>query len=184
MRKVLKKSRLSVTLLLAIAFTFSAACSKSGNTTSSNSSTTSGPSTAGRAYYEAINRKDITAAKRYLSAGSISKLEAEAKALGKTLDVAFREAAEKTGGDVMPSFSNEKISGDTATVEMKAPGQSVTALLVKEGGEWKLALDKMFPNQSILGSPSPADSPAQATAPAEDKEEEEGDEGHNSNEDK
>jgi hypothetical protein len=48
------------------------------------------------------------------------------------LDVAFREAAEKTGGEVMPGFSNEKISGDTATVDMKAQGQTVTALLVKE----------------------------------------------------
>jgi hypothetical protein len=67
-----------------------------------------------------------------LSAASISKLEAEAKDLGKTLDVAFREAAEKTGGEVMPGFSNEKISGDTATVDMKAQGQTLTALLVKE----------------------------------------------------
>jgi hypothetical protein len=32
---------------------------------------------------------------------------------------------------------------------MKAPGQTVTALLVKEGGEWKMALDEIFPNQRI-----------------------------------
>jgi hypothetical protein len=162
------------TLLLAVAFTFSAACSKSATSTL-------GRAAAVRAYYEAINRKDITAAKKYLSAGSISKLEAEAKDLGKTSDVTFREAAEKTG-DTMPDFSNEKISGDTATVDMKAQGPTVTALLVKESGEWKLAMDKMFPNQRIFGSPSTANSPAQAPSPSEDKEE--GDDDHNGHEDK
>jgi hypothetical protein len=181
MSKILKKSRLSLTLLLAAAFAFSAACSKSSNTTS-------GPAAAGRAYYEAVNRKDFTAAKRYLSAGSISKLEAEAKDLDKTLDVAFRESAEKTGGNVMPSFSNEKISGDTATVDMKGGSITVTMPMIKEGGEWKLALDKAFPNQRILDSPSPANnpasSPAQAPSPSEDKEEEGGDDEHNGHEGK
>jgi hypothetical protein len=71
-------------------------------------------------------------------------------------------SVEKTGGDPVANFSNEKITGDTAIVEMKAPGQTVTALLVKEGSEWKMALDKMFPNQRIFGSPSPAGNPAQA----------------------
>jgi hypothetical protein len=175
MIKFLKKSRLSLILLLAIAFAFSAACSKSGNSAS-------GPAAAGRAYYEAVNRKDITAAKRYLSAGSISKLEAEAKDLGKTLDVAFRESVEKTGGDTMPGFSNEKINGDTATVDMKGGNITVTMPMVKEGGEWKLALDKAFPNQRIFDSPSPASSPTQTPSPSEDKEE--GDDEHNGNEDK
>lgn len=180
---VLRKNRLSLGLLLAVALTFAAACGKSGNSAS-------GPAAAGRAYYEAINRKDITAAKRYLSAGSISKLEAEAKDLGKSLDVAFREAAEKTGGDIMPEFTNEKISGDTATVDMKGGGVTVVMPMVKEGGEWKLAIDKAFPNQRIFESPSapsaPASSsPAQTPTPSEDKEEEgDDDDEHNTHEDK
>lgn len=178
MLKVLKKSRLSLTLLLTVAFAFSAACTKSGNSAS-------GPAAAGRAYYEAINRKDITAAKRYLSAGSINKLEAEAKDLGKPLDAAFRESVEKVGGETMPSFSNEKINGDAATVDMKGGNITVTMPLVKEGGEWKLALDKAFPNQRIFESPSPGStitsSPTQTTS--EDNEEE-GDEEHNTHEDK
>jgi hypothetical protein len=176
MKKVLKTSRLPLALLLAVAFTFSAACSKSDNTTS-------GPAAAGRAYYEAINRKDVAAAKRYLSAGSIVKLGAEAKDLGKTFDVAYREAVDKIGAEVMPSFNNEKISGDTATVDMKAQGQTVTALMVKESGEWKMAIDKMFPNQRVFDSPTPTTSPTQVLSPAEDKEEEGNDE-HNGHEDK
>jgi hypothetical protein len=175
MIKFLKKSRLSLILLLAVAFTFSAACSKSGNNAS-------GPAAAGRAYYEAVNRKDITAAKRYLSAGSISKLEAEAKDLDKTLDVAFRESVEKAGGDTMPGFSNEKINGDTATVDMKGGNITVTMPMVKEGGEWKLALDKAFPNQRIFDSPSPSSSPTETPSPSEDKEE--GDDEHNDHENK
>lgn len=181
MSKVLKKSRLSVTLLLAVAFTFSAACSKSGNTSSTNSSTTSGPAAAVRAYYEAVLRKDSAAAKRYLSAGSIRKLEAEAKDLGKPLDVAYKESVEKAGGGAMPDIGNEKITGDTATVDLKGDAKTLTMPMVKEGGEWKLAVDKAFPNQRIFASPN--SSPAETPAPAEDKEEDEGGE-HNSNEDK
>jgi uncharacterized protein YlxW (UPF0749 family) len=182
MSKVLKKSRLSLTLLLAVAFTFSAACSKGGNSTS-------GPAAAGRAYYEALNRKDYTGAMKYLSAGSIRKLEGEAKDLGKTLDAAYQEAAQKTGADVMPGFSNEKISGDTATVDFKGQGITVTMQMVKEGGEWKLALDKTFPTQRIFDSPSTGSSttsiPTQSPSSSEDKEEEGGDDDeHNGHDEK
>jgi hypothetical protein len=173
MNKVFNRSRLSATLLLAIAFTFSAACSKSGNTTSntsSNSSTTSGPAAAVRAYYEAVLRKDSAAAKRYLSAGSIRKLEAEAKDLGQPLDVAYKESVEKTPAGVVPDIGNEKITGDTATVDLKGDANTLTMPMVKEGGEWKLAIDKAFPNQRIFGSPSTAGSPTQAPSPPEDNE--------------
>jgi hypothetical protein len=180
MSKVLGRSRLSFALLLAVAFTFSMACSKGGNTTSNtpspNSSATSGPSAAVRAYYEAVLRKDSAAAKRYLSAGSIRKLEAEAKDLGKTLDVAYKESVEKTPAGAVPDIGNEKITGDTATVDLKGDANTLTMPMVREGGEWKLAIDKAFPNQRIFGSPSTADSPTQAPPPAEDKEGEGGDE--------
>jgi hypothetical protein len=59
---------------------------------------TSGPAAAARAYYEAVLiRKDWISAMRGLSAGSIRKLEAEAKDLGKSLDVAYKELVEKGG---------------------------------------------------------------------------------------
>jgi hypothetical protein len=45
----------------------------------------------------------------------------------------------------MPEFGAETITGDTATVEIKGPaGEMVKMPMVKEGGMWKLAIDKML----------------------------------------
>ncbi len=166
-------SRLSVTLLIAVAFTFSAACNKSGNTSSTNSSTnssatssaTSSPSAAVRGFYEAISRNDVAGAKRYLSAGWMSRREAQLKGTGKTVDMLLQENIDSIKLETTPKVSNEKISGDTATVEVtnNGNGNSITMPLVKEGGEWKLELDKSFVNQSPSGSPSgtPTQTPAE-----------------------
>jgi flagellar hook-associated protein FlgK len=88
--------------------------------------------------------KDINSAKKYLSAGTIAMMEEGAKKMGKSLDEAFKESAEQSSTPAIPEFTNEKITGDTATVDMKAQGMSVTMPLVKEGGEWKLAMDKLI----------------------------------------
>jgi hypothetical protein len=174
MSKVLERSRLSVVLLLAVAFTFAAGCSKGG-------STASGPAAAAaRSYFEAVVRKDSAAAKRYLSAGTIRKLEAESKDLDKPFDAAWRESVETTGGGTVPEIGSEKITGDTATVDLKGAGGTLTMPMVREGGEWKVALDKASPNERIFAGP--AASAAQTPAPAEDKEE--GDDEHNDKEDK
>ena len=189
MDKVFETSRLPLTLLLAFTLALSAACSKDGGGSS-------GPAaSAARAYFEAITRKDYAAARKYLSAASIKKLEAEAKDLGKPWEAAWREDVEKQGGaGAVPVISNEKITGDTATVDAKGAGQALTLPMVKEGSEWKVALDKAFPNERILDAPvagssppasSPAASPAETPAPAEDKEEEgEGDDGPDGNDEK
>jgi hypothetical protein len=84
----------------------------------------------------------------------------------------------------VPDINNEKITGDTATVDLKGDANTLTMPMVKEGGEWKLAIDKAFPNQRIFGSPSTAGSPTQAPSPAEDKEEAEGDDGPDGHEEK
>jgi hypothetical protein len=162
MSKVLNRSRLSVTLLLAVAFTFSAACSKSENSSSTNSSTTSGPAEAVRSYYQAAIRKDAAGAKRYLSAGSISRMEAQS---GKTFEVSQRESWERVEVVSIPNISNEKISGDTATVEVTGSGNgsSVTVPLVKEGGEWKMEPDKAIVNRGTTAG-SPAATPTQTPA--------------------
>ena len=163
MSKVFSKGRLSVIMLLAISFAFSAACKKNentGNTTSNTGTTTTTTATGGgttgggaaagsptaalRAYYEAAMRKDIPTAKRYLSAGTMRMMEEGAKKMGKTVDQAFEEGAQQTPTTTMPEFSNEKVNGDTATVDIKSQGISLTMPLVKEGGEWKIAMDKMI----------------------------------------
>ena len=166
MSKVSNRGRLSVVMLLAVAFVFSAACSKNANTgntgtsnaggTTTTTTTTGGGTTTGgagtpatsptaalRAYYEAGMKKDVAGAKRYLSAGSIRVLEEGAQKMGMTLDEAMKKNAD-TSTATMPEFANEKISGDTATVDIKAGGDMLTMHLVKEGGEWKLAMDKVL----------------------------------------
>jgi flagellar hook-associated protein FlgK len=112
-----------------------AACSKSAST----------PTGALKAYFEAAKKKDIATAKKYLSSGTLKMMEDLAKAQGKTLDQMFNENAAKETQMPTPEFSNEKINGDTATVDMKVANQPVvTAQMVKESGDWKLAIDKMM----------------------------------------
>jgi hypothetical protein len=72
-------------------------------------------------------------------------MEDIAKSQGKTLDQMMKEGADRDIQMPTPEFSNEKIDGDTATVDIKAPNQPlVTAQMVKEDGMWKLAVDKMM----------------------------------------
>jgi hypothetical protein len=179
MSKVVKKNNAWIILVIALAVVvFSAACSKNANTgnstnstnsttTNKNTTTSSGgdatggsPTASLRAYYQAAMNKDVDAAKRYLSSGTMVLLEEGARKMGKTLDEAFKESAAQTNTTVMPEFSNEKISGDTATVDMKAQGMSVMMPMVKEGGEWKLAMDKLIAdmkNSMGEGAKEPSD---------------------------
>jgi flagellar hook-associated protein FlgK len=169
MNKVLSKRRLSVIILVAAAFFVSAACKKNantGNTTTSNTgvtttttgggvtgggATASSPTSALRAYYDAAMRKDITTAKKYLSTGTMRMMEEGARRMGKTVDQAFEEGAQQTPTTAMPEFSNEKVTGDTATVDIKAQGMTITMPMVKEGGEWKIAMDKMLEDLRSAG---------------------------------
>ncbi|HYG82930.1 MAG TPA: nuclear transport factor 2 family protein [Pyrinomonadaceae bacterium] len=173
MSKVLSRGRVSVIVLLTLSFAFSAACKKdanSGNANASNTGTansaTTGGGTAGgaeagkptaalRAYYEASLRKDIPAAKRYLSAGTMQMMEEGAKQMGKTVDEALEEGARQNILTTVPELSNEKISGDTATVDVTALGRPLTMQMVKEGGEWKIAMDKTLRSMGApVGGPS------------------------------
>ena len=165
-------------LAIALAVVFSAACNKSANSSNGSVSTTtttttstpsasssapaaSGPTAALRAYYQAGIDKDITTAKRYLSAGTLKMMEEAAAKMGKSLDEAFKEGAQQTPTTAMPEFSNEKINGDTATVDIKVENTSLTMPLVKEGGEWKLAMDKMIQDMKNAMEEGPAE-PAEA----------------------
>lgn len=96
-----------------------------------------------KGYYEAGMRKDIAGIKRFLSRSSLQLMEEMAKRQGKTPDQLFSEAAEMDARKPPPSFSNERVTGDTAYVDIKTPGEpQLTMPLVKEDGEWKLAFGK------------------------------------------
>jgi hypothetical protein len=162
MNKFSSRGRLTVIVLLAVTFALAAACKKNANTgntaTSNGGGTTtttttttggagtaaSGPTAALRAYYEAGMKKDVATAKKYLSTGSIKVLEDGARNMGMTLDEAMQQNAQQSASSPLPEFANERISGDTATVDIKAQGETLTMHMVKEGGEWKLAMDKVL----------------------------------------
>jgi predicted Rossmann fold nucleotide-binding protein DprA/Smf involved in DNA uptake len=124
-------------LALALAASLTMACgSKGGGAT---------PTDALKAYIDAASRKDVAAMKSHLSQGTLKLMEDGAKAMNKNLDDMLKEES----GQMPPEaanikYSNEKVTGDTATVDMTAQGQTATMPLVKENGEWKLALDKFI----------------------------------------
>ena len=155
----------TLTLVLALAgLMFVAACGKNANTansTTTNSTTTNSTNTSGstknssgsatttaglsptevfKAYYNAAVNKDFATAKKYLSQGTIALMEEGAKKQGKTFEEAMKDSPAPEGK--MPELGNEQISGDTATVDITAEGRKAPMPFVKEGGEWKIALDK------------------------------------------
>ncbi|HEX8887987.1 MAG TPA: DUF2950 family protein [Pyrinomonadaceae bacterium] len=134
----MRRSRLPIIMLaLALAATLTMACgSKGGGAT---------PTDALKAYIDAASKKDVAAMKSHLSQGTLKLMEDGAKAMNKNLDDMLKDES----GQMPPEaanikYSNEKVNGDTATVDMTAQGQTATMPLVKENGEWKLALDKFI----------------------------------------
>ncbi|MGI9034820.1 MAG: hypothetical protein ACR2GD_02160 [Pyrinomonadaceae bacterium] len=109
--------------------------------------TTPSPTEVFKTQLEAQKKKDVAVMKQNLSKSSLELIEKAAKAQNKTLDEALA-ADNPMAGSQPDTFEtrNEKITGDTATVEMKAPQSEewVTMPFVKEDGKWKIALDKFM----------------------------------------
>lgn len=118
------------------------------------------PTAALRAYYQAAINQDIGTAKKYFSAGTIRLLEEAAGKMGKPLDDWLRDDARRNTF-AMPKFANERISGETAAVDVHAETTTFTVQMVKEGGEWKLAMDKtlegVMPPEAIPPPPPAAE---------------------------
>lgn len=105
------------------------------------------PTEAFRQYYDAVKRKDPEAIKSLFSKGTVTMLDDQAKRRNKALDVVLKEGVEtmnKWVPEAFPEIRNEKIDGDTATIEVKDDkGDKWDTLhLVREDGGWKLAFDK------------------------------------------
>jgi len=167
--------------LALFAFVFAAACSKSANstntTTAANQATPNAspgttamtPTAVVKAFSEASDKKDLESLKKYLSSNSLPYLEAKVKAKGRTLEEDLK--ATPNMNTASWALSNEQISGDTATVDMKTPaGQSMTLYLVKEGGQWKVDIEKTDKNFK------PTMPPPQPNTPGEDNKGEDDDE--------
>ena len=91
-------------------------------------------------------------------------MESFAKMGNQTLDDSLKENAK-----LPPTFEarNEKITGDTATVELKSQGDKwETMPFVKEDGQWKLAFDKLMENAFKDAGPGPETQPPPPAPPA------------------
>ena len=110
------------------------------NTTPSNAKPAGlSPTEVVRGYYEAGMRKDVAGVRRFLSRASLQRMEDAAKRQGKTLDQLFSEAAEMEARKPLPKFTNERIMGEAATVDIEVPDQpALTMPLIREDGAWKL----------------------------------------------
>lgn len=102
-----------------------------------------GPTDTIRALNDAVIKKDAARIRSFLTRGSIKMVEESAKEQGKTVD----QILTSDDGAPMPverEMRNETIEGDTATVEVKNSvlGNFDKIYLVKEAGNWRVALDK------------------------------------------
>ena len=101
------------------------------------------PSETLQALSEAGKNKDAAGVKKLLSKGSLELLEKSAKTQNETSDALLT----KEGGAPFQKISvggDETIEGDTAivTVKNEITGEDERIPLVKEEGEWRVALDK------------------------------------------
>jgi hypothetical protein len=95
-------------------------------------------------YVEASRKKDIATMKRLLSRASLELIEKSAKEQNLTTDDILRKEASVEIKNA-PETRNEKIEGETASVEIKneKTGEFDMRLpFVREDGAWKIARDK------------------------------------------
>lgn len=124
-------------MLLAVSLVF-AGCSQEQRASS--------PTAALSAYVAAQQKGDVEAMKRLLSKSSIAFIETNAKVQGKTIDDVLREET-RIRIAALPVTRNEKIEGESATVEVRddSTGQfDLVYPFVREDGGWKLARDKQI----------------------------------------
>ena len=123
-----------ILVLLAVFLISCKSTAPSGNT----------PSDALQQYVAASQKGDIETMKRLLSKGSLELIDKSAKAQNSTTEELLqKESSVKIQN--LPETRNEKIEGDTATVEVKNETNGVFDMkmpFVKEDGAWKIARDK------------------------------------------
>ena len=137
---------------LAVVFTVSA-CSLLGGST---------PTATFKAFYDASKKKDVPAMKKSLSKGTLDMFDKIAKEQNKTTDEMLKGLDKDDKSEKMPETRNEKITGDTATLEVKNDKTNKWDPLpfVKENGEWKIALDKFLEDMmKNLGEKIPDSTP-------------------------
>ena len=92
-----------------------------------------------KTYTKAIKQKDITTMKLLLSDATMKMNETEAQARGIPVDDVVKNETLFNENQKTVKWRNEKITGETATLEVEnAFGSWETVPFVKEGGVWKI----------------------------------------------
>jgi hypothetical protein len=127
-----RKELTFIVVLVALSLV-AAACSKGG----------SSPTATAKAFYDATKAKDVQGMKNNLSKSSLAMMESFAKIDNKSLDDFLKQPSSAPLGAF--ETRNEVITGDTATIEIKdEKGKWDKLPFIKENGQWKIALDKVF----------------------------------------
>src|SRR5688500_113450 len=90
-------------------------------------------------YTKAIKQKDTATMKLLLSTDTLKMHQLEAQAQNVSVDEIVKRETLFTEEQKTVKFRNEKIEGDTATLEVENSfGSWETVPFVKENGEWKI----------------------------------------------
>ena len=105
------------------------ACNKGG----------SSPTATAKAFYDAAKSKDVSGMKSQMSKKTLDTLDKAMKAQNKSADDFLKEANDKEPPPATFEARNEKINGDTATLEVSdGKGGWEPFSFIKEDGQWKL----------------------------------------------
>jgi len=92
-----------------------------------------------KTYTKAIKQKDTTTMKLLLSEATMKMNELEAQARGVPVDEVVKNETLFNENQKTVRWRNEKIEGDTATLEVEnSSGMWETVPFIKEGGVWKI----------------------------------------------
>lgn len=108
---------------------------------SCNSTNSSDPKAVLTSFFDALAKKDISAARKLATAESKSMLDMMEMGMKMGGD---KDAKDEKYDKTKMEFGEPKIEGDKATIEVKekASGEGTTFTLKKESGAWKVAFDK------------------------------------------
>lgn len=122
--------RFILIFLAMLSLIFSASCSREKKPAT--------PLETFQTYAKAVKQKDTTTMKLLLSSESIRMQEQEAKARGVTLDDVVKGQTLIAEDQRTLEFRNEKIEGETASLEVKRGAGWETVPFVLEDSVWKL----------------------------------------------
>jgi hypothetical protein len=101
------------------------------------------PTEAFKTLGDAGNREDLAALVQLFNRRSLELFAEDARAQGKLMDAIMLNQRAVTVAKAAPAVRNEKINGDTATIEVKMAGGNWEKMyFTKEDGQWKVAMDK------------------------------------------